>query len=84
MEKEEVKKMLHEYLEKRVRETSKRTNKFHAAAHIYKEMQKSSKEMAELFRSIVWFTAALHPEWSEEEILEDFIANTSELANTSK
>lgn len=77
MDEKEVKKMLNEYLEKRVKETSERTNKFHVAAQIYKEMQKSSKEMAELFRSIVWFTAALHPEWSEKEILEDFLAQTS-------
>ena len=77
MDEKEVKKMLNEYLEKRVKETSERTNKFYVAAQIYKEMQKSSKEMAELFRSIVWFTAALHPEWSEEEILKDFLAQTS-------
>ena len=76
MEQKEMKQMVDELIELRVKEGLSAMSKITKCKQVYEEMSEQGfTEEAKTFRQIVMFSAILHPDWTDEDMLEDFARN---------
>jgi hypothetical protein len=82
MENKEFNNMLHKLIEDRVAKGAESLKTKIKCALLWNDMKEHGfTEQAECFRSIVVWTCMLHPEWTDEQILEDFRNKLTTLNN---
>ena len=69
----QINEMLHEMVETKCNEGFDRMKNMPVCEKFYTDMAKQGFEkQAEVFKSIVFYTTVLHPEWSDMEIFTNF------------
>ena len=73
MTQQEVKAMVNEMIETKCNEGLNRIKNMPMCGRMYASMNKQGfKEEAKIFKSIIFYTAIIHPDWSEKEIIANF------------
>lgn len=72
MNQQELKELTYKMVSERVNEGTKRFNSLVFLPIIYNEMRKKfSKDLCDMFRTVVYDTCILRPNWEESAILEE-------------
>jgi hypothetical protein len=69
---QEVNTMVREMVESKVNTAFESIKGFGRCEEFYNMVAKESPEVAEAFKSIVLLTMVLHPDFTEQQVLEDF------------
>ena len=76
MEATKIQEKVNELIEKTVNEVFARMSEFPVCEKFYYEIAKVKPEAAIAFKNICFCTSYLHPDWSDEQIFNDFVKNT--------
>lgn len=68
----EIEKMLHEMVEQKCQPAFDKLPGFKRCEELFNMMAKESAKLAEAFKNIVFYTLVLHPDYTEQQVLESF------------